>query len=128
MINIVRTNQEDRDFTGLVRLLDAELANVDGDDHAFYSQFNKIDRIRYVVVAYEDNLPVGCGAIKEFDRETTEVKRMYVATGCRNKGIATRILLNLKAGRANYLIRSVYLRRGRGSRMQSGSTKRTAMN
>jgi putative acetyltransferase len=96
MIALKRTNSEDRDFIGLVKFLDAELAIADGDDHAFYSQFNKIDKIRYVVVAYENGVPKGCGAIKEFGEDTMEVKRMYVSPENRNKGFATRILLELE--------------------------------
>jgi len=58
MINLIRTNSVNPDFIKLVKLLDEELAIVDREDHSFYSQFNKIDNIRYVVVAYEDkNLP-----------------------------------------------------------------------
>ena len=38
----------DPKFIGLVKLLDADLAIRDGADHAFYSQFNKIDKIKHV--------------------------------------------------------------------------------
>lgn len=96
MINLTRTNSEDTVFIKLVKLLDAGLALVDGDDHTFYSQFNKIDKIRYVVVAYENEKPVGCGAIKEFEPGTMEVKRMYVSPEARKKGIASKILNELE--------------------------------
>jgi GNAT superfamily N-acetyltransferase len=96
MIKLVRTDNAQRDFTELVKLLDAGLAIVDGDEHIFYSQFNGIDNIRFVVVAYDDDTPVGCGAIKEYDPDTMEVKRMYVSPERRNKGIATTILTGLE--------------------------------
>jgi GNAT superfamily N-acetyltransferase len=96
MIKLVRTNSENRDFIALVKLLDADLAIVDGKDHVFYSQFNKIDNIRYVIVAYEDEKAMGCGAIKEFDKGTMEVKRMYVSPQNRKKGIASMILSELE--------------------------------
>ena len=54
MIQLIRTDSENKDFIKLVRNLDAYLAEKDGDDHAFYSQFNKIDTIKFVVGAYED--------------------------------------------------------------------------
>ena len=88
MITLKRTNPEDPDFVGLVRMLDAELAIVDGDEHAFYSQFNKIDQIKHVVVAYQDGIALGCGAIKEYKPGVMEVKRMFVSPGARKKGIA----------------------------------------
>jgi putative acetyltransferase len=104
MINIFRTNSENHDFIRLVKLLDAYLTKIDGEDHAFYAQYNKIDKIRHIVIAYENNKPVGCGAIKEYAPEIMEVKRMYVSTECRNKGIATKILSELEnwAGEMHY--------------------------
>ena len=104
MTNLVRTSSDNDDFMSLVKSLDAELAIVDGDEHSFYSQFNKIDKIRFVVVAYNDEKPVGCGAIKEFNAEAMEVKRMYVSPDRRKIGIATKILTELEkwAGEMEY--------------------------
>jgi len=96
MIEIVRTSSENKDFTDLVKLLDADLAERDGDDHAFYHQFNNIDVIKHAVVLYENEKPLGCGAIKEFNATTMEVKRMYTSPESRGKGIATKILLELE--------------------------------
>ncbi|MBK8195131.1 MAG: GNAT family N-acetyltransferase [Lewinellaceae bacterium] len=96
MINLVRTDSFDPAFVALVKHLDAELAERDGEDHPFYAQFNKIDRIRHVVLAFMEDVPVGCGAIKEYDGHTAEVKRMYVLPGHRKTGIATGILSELE--------------------------------
>ncbi|MUP39735.1 GNAT family N-acetyltransferase [Labilibaculum euxinus] len=96
MIEIQRTNSENKDFIDLVRFLDADLAIRDGEDHAFYSQFNKLDQINYVVLAYEDGKPVGCGAIKEYEPLVMEVKRMFVLPECRGKGIASKVLQELE--------------------------------
>ena len=97
MITLRRTDSDDPDFIALVKLLDADLAIRDGADHGFYSQFNKIDKIRHAVVCYENDQPFGCGAIKAFSDEAMEVKRMYVSPEGRNKGIATRVLTELEA-------------------------------
>lgn len=91
-IDLIRTNSDNADFRELVRLLDEELQIRDGDAHPFFAQFNKIDKIRQVVVAYENNEAVGCGAIKEFAAGIAEIKRMFVKTEWRGRGIATRIL------------------------------------
>jgi GNAT superfamily N-acetyltransferase len=96
MIDLVRTDSDNKDFKSLVRLLDADLAIRDGEDHSFYSQFNKIDTIKYVVMAYENNNPVACGAIKEYGPQIMEVKRMYVLPESRKKGIASKILSQLE--------------------------------
>jgi putative acetyltransferase len=113
MIKLVRTNSEDSTFKELVKLLDSELAIVDGKDHLFYSQFNKIDKIRHVVVAYENERPAGCGAIKEFGPDIMEIKRMYVSPGVRKKGIATRILSELENWAAELSFRKCILETGK---------------
>jgi putative acetyltransferase len=96
MPTIIRTDSNNSDFIELVKLLDADLAVKDGEDHPFYAQFNKIDKIRYVVMAYENEKPLGCGAIKEYDAETMEIKRMFVLPESRNRGIAAKILAELE--------------------------------
>ena len=95
-MNTVRTNSTNQEFISLVKLLDQELAIVDGEDHAFYHQFNNIDVLKHAIVLYENNIPVGCGAIKEFDKTSAEVKRMYTLPKTRGKGIATKVLLELE--------------------------------
>jgi GNAT superfamily N-acetyltransferase len=97
MEKMVRTNSEAIDFIKLVRLLDADLAVRDGEDHAFYDQFNKIDLIKHVVVFYENGKSIGCGAIKEIEPTIMEVKRMYTLPESRGKGIASKILGELEA-------------------------------
>ena len=96
MIIPKRTTSTDKNFQTLVKELDAELKILDGEDHSFYDQFNKIDSLKYVVVAYDQDNPVGCGAIKEFAQDTMEVKRMYVPLNKRGLGIATIILTELE--------------------------------
>lgn len=92
-----RTNSEDLDFQKLVVDLDKDLAIRDGDEHSFFDQFNKITMIKYVVVVYENEKAVGCGAIKEYDQDTMEVKRMFVPLEKRGKGIASIVLKELEA-------------------------------
>ncbi|MCX6275329.1 MAG: GNAT family N-acetyltransferase [Bacteroidetes bacterium] len=96
MVSIKRTSSDDFDFRHLVKLLDADLAIRDGKDHSFFSQYNKLDSIKHVVVAYFDNLPAGCGAIKQYDDETMEVKRMFVKPEFRGKGVARAVLTELE--------------------------------
>jgi putative acetyltransferase len=96
MVNLIRSDSDDGAFIGLVKALDADLAKRDGEDHSFYSQFNKIDKIKHVVVAYENGIPTGCGAIKELSPDSMEVKRMYTLPGSRGKGIASQVLAELE--------------------------------
>jgi putative acetyltransferase len=96
MTKYVRTDSGNVDFRELVRFLDADLAIRDGDEHAFYAQFNKIAMLQYVVVAYKDDVAIGCGAIKEYGSDTVEVKRMFVPENLRGKGIASGVLQQLE--------------------------------
>ena len=96
MLELIRTTSENPDFIELVKLLDADLAQRDGNEHSFYAQFNKIDKIKHVIVAYEDGKAIGCGTIKQFSSGTMEIKRMYTLPGQRGKGVASSILNELE--------------------------------
>jgi len=95
-ITIIRTDSTNPDFIELVKHLDADLAVRDGDEHAFYHQFNKIDMIKHVVVLYDDTVPLSCGAIKESMPGSMEVKRMYTVPSARGKGLAAKVLAALE--------------------------------
>jgi putative acetyltransferase len=97
MIRIARTNSADRDFIELVKQLDAYLAKIDGEAHPFYAQYNKMDTIKYVVIAYQNEQPVACGAIREYAPNIMEVKRMYTLPKSRGQGFANRVLHELEA-------------------------------
>lgn len=96
MLHLIRTDSDHPDFRALVRLLDQDLHVRDGAEHAFYAQFNKVDAIRHVVVAYLDAEPVGCGAFKPFEADAVEIKRMFVQPGHRGRGIAQAVLTELE--------------------------------
>ena len=96
MIQLKRTNSDDETFQLLVKELDKELAVRDGNEHAFYAQYNKLNLIKHAVVAYLGETPVGCGAIKEYSPEVMEVKRMYVPLAHRGQGIASLVLKELE--------------------------------
>lgn len=96
MTRLTRTDSDDIHFIDLAKLLDAELAAIDGDEHAFYAQLNKTDKIKHVIVAYENEKPISCGAIREYSPIATEVKRMYTLHEYRGKGIATKVLHELE--------------------------------
>lgn len=110
---LIRTNSYNKDFIELVKQLDADLAKRDGDEHAFYHQFNKIDMIKHVVVLYEDDTPVSCGAIKESMPGSMEVKRMYTVPAARGKGLAGKVLAELEKWAAALHYNSCVLETGK---------------
>jgi GNAT superfamily N-acetyltransferase len=113
MAIIQRTDSSSNDFKELVKLLDADLRVKDGDDHAFYNQFNKIDAIKQVIVAYDEAIAVGCGAFKPYSEQAVEIKRMFVLPDFRGRGIAQQILKELEKWAAEMGYRSSVLETGK---------------
>lgn len=113
MITTIRTNSENEDFRMLVAHLDADLALRDGSDHAFYAQFNKVDMISHVVIAYADKKPVGCGALKYLSADSMEVKRMYTSPENRGKGVASLVLKELEKWASELSYRKCLLETGK---------------
>lgn len=96
-MKLIRTDNSSEDFRALVSLLDAHLAVTDEDEHDFYHQYNGLDEIKYVVMAYDGNTPVACGAVKHYDKQRVEVKRMFTSEDYRGQGIAVQVLDDLEA-------------------------------
>jgi GNAT superfamily N-acetyltransferase len=96
MLTLKRTTSDNEDFGHLVLQLDAYLRILDGEDHAFYAQYNKSNLLKNALVCYEDGKVVGIGAYKEFEPNEAEMKRMYTLPEYRGKGIAKAILTELE--------------------------------
>ena len=96
MFLLQRTDSYNVYFRELVAMLDTFLAERDGKDHAFYAQFNKLDNIKNTIVCFDDNEAIGCGAFKQYDETTVEIKRMFVKPSYRAKGAATEVLQELE--------------------------------
>lgn len=97
MVNLVRANSENNDFINLVKDLDAYLKITDGDEHDFYNQYNNIDVLKHVVIAYNSNkAPIACGAFKALSDSTVEIKRMFTKPEARGNGSATLVLAELE--------------------------------
>jgi len=92
MISVKRTHSDDTDFQELVYLLDKDLAERNGEKNDFFAKYNRLDRIKHVVIIYKDNYAVGCGAMKSYDQTTMEIKRMFVKIDNRGEGLAGRVL------------------------------------
>ncbi|MEC3907594.1 GNAT family N-acetyltransferase [Tamlana sp. 2201CG12-4] len=113
MIKLIRTNSDHQDFIKLVQSLNDYLKVTDGDEHEFYNQYNNIDVLKHVVVAYYNNIPAGCGAFKKFNTETVEIKRMYTVVELRGKGIASQIIKELEHWAQELLYKSCVLETGK---------------
>jgi len=96
MVRLINTDSTNDDFRLLVALLDEELRVRDGDDHPFFAQFNTLDKIKLVILAFSDDRAVGCGACRPYADDTIEIKRMFVDSRFRGRGIASMVLSGLE--------------------------------
>jgi GNAT superfamily N-acetyltransferase len=110
---LVKVTEISIDARKALRGLSEYLAEKDGIEHAFYAHYNKIDKIKFVVIAYTDNIPVSCGAIKHYQPGIAEIKRMYTLLEYRGKGIATRVLIELEAWAAEMNYKKCILETGK---------------
>ncbi|MFT4224548.1 GNAT family N-acetyltransferase [Dysgonomonas sp.] len=95
-MTIERTDSGNSNFVMLTQLLDSELDERDNAAHTVCKQYNKSDTIKYVVLAYDTDKAVGCGAIRKYSEDTIEIKRMFVLDEYRKKGVASCILNELE--------------------------------
>lgn len=95
-IEVERTNSENEDFRKLVFELEDHLTWADEKAHSECKQYNKLESIKHVIVVYIDKKAIGCGAIRKYDQDTIEVKRMFVSKNTREKGVGTKILIELE--------------------------------
>ena len=93
-MNYKRTNGKDKDFIENCRLLDMDLDRRVGRaiKRDKYKKYNQLDEIQEAIVVYEDNKPVGGGAIRRYDDENVELKRVFVHTEYQGRGIGGRLV------------------------------------
>ena len=53
---------------------------------------NQLDEIKEAIVVYEGKRVIGGGAIRRYDDETIELKRVFVHTEYQGRGIGSRIV------------------------------------
>ena len=111
-LNLKRTDSDNPDFRSLITSLDKDLERRYGAQQGFFNQFNKLDKIKNVVIAYLDGTPVGCGALRAYSDTDIEVKRMFVADEHRGKGIAIQVLNELEAWAGELQFKSCILETG----------------
>jgi putative acetyltransferase len=113
MIIIRNVSAHDSDLNLLIGRLDQDLLQRYPADEIFSLDFNDpdIDRIHFAV-AYDEALPVGCGAIRPIDADTVELKRFYVEPAFRRRGIAAQLLASLETAARQFRARSVKLEAG----------------
>lgn len=97
MNKIVRTDSNNADFKKLVVELDKDLRSRYNELQNVYDQYNAVPDLPTVVIAYDNDAPVGCGCFKPFDDASVEIKRMFVTEIKRGTGVASFIIHELES-------------------------------
>ncbi len=92
------TDGNDSRFIELCRQLDLFLTKMIGCEkqETQYAQYNTLADIHDVVLIMEGDEAVGCGAIKQYDAHTMEMKRVFVKDEYRHHGYGRIIIKALE--------------------------------
>lgn len=106
VVKVVKTTSENSDFLSLIKTFDEYLWERYPELKTNYWGNNIIELNKNVVVIYLDEKAVACGCFKKYDKNTIEIKRMFVSPEARGLGLAQRVLqeLELWAKQFNYSV------------------------
>lgn len=93
-MKFIYTDGFNQDFIKLCRLLDDYLNKIVGgeENRAQYIPYNTLEDIHDVVIASEDNNPIGCASFKFYATGTAEVKRVFIKKEYCVKGISKHLM------------------------------------
>lgn len=94
LMDFNRTDGKNKDFIENCRLLDMDLDRRVGKKikRDKYKKYNQLDEIKEAIVVYKDHKPIGAGAIRRYDDENVELKRVFVHTEYQGRGIGSRLV------------------------------------
>ena len=103
MISVLKAPVDSLEAIELMRELSATLLQITGRTGESGFRAEDMDHLRAVfAVAYMDERPAGCGAIRELEGDTAELKRMYAREKSRGVGKHLLEFLEGEAARLGY--------------------------
>ena len=93
-MQFVYTNGGNSDFIELCHSLDNFLNELVGgeENRSEYIPYNQLDDIHDVIVAYDNDIPVGIASFKKYDDECAEVKRVFIKQEYRGRGTSNKLM------------------------------------
>lgn len=91
-MEIRKVGPESQDFRTLAAELDAYYFSLVGDIQHRYAEVNRPENMNGLAVVYDAGAPVACGAWKQVDEKTAEIKRIYVRPAYRRRHVASRLI------------------------------------
>lgn len=92
VIEVVKITSENPDFVFLIETFDTFLWERYPELKKDYWGNNLIEFNPNVIIVYLDKKPVGCGCFKKYNKDTAELKRMFVSPEARGLGLAQLII------------------------------------
>lgn len=88
------TDGADKAFENFYRITEEYYSEIVGglQNRASFVPYNIITDIKDVLIAYDDNQPIGCASFKEYSRYDAEIKRVWVQPEYRCKHIASKMM------------------------------------
>ncbi len=84
------------DYLMLAQKLDEYYFTLVGDVQLRYAEANRPENMVCLIVAYDNEIPIGCGCWKRVNQTTAEVKRIFVMPEYRRQGVASAIIRKLE--------------------------------
>ena len=100
---------QSRDFRELAAKLDAYYFTLVGDIQLRYAAPNRPENMTALAVAYEEDVPIACGAWKRLEDGKAELKRLFVLPEFRRRGVARAMIAVLEADAAQNGMRQMIL-------------------
>ena len=90
------TNEKDERFIELTKELDNEYFQLHGEEVLKYQDYNDLKDSHIVLLALNWGKPIACASFRVFDKDTIEIRRVYVKKRYRRKGIAYKLIKQLE--------------------------------
>ena len=120
VVTLHEVESNNTDLLYLISKLDQYLYERYPSDEVYVIDFSDPDISKTIfVVAYDNEMPIGCGAIRPLDEVTVELKRFFVEPDYRKQGIAGMIL--------NYLHEKAYSLAFSTIRLETGAQQPEAI-
>jgi putative acetyltransferase len=87
-IKITRTDTLDSKIKELIKELDEELRGHYGDAQDSYTPHNDVSKGFSAILIEQNEEPIGCGAFKQYNETSGELKRIFIKHKARGQGIS----------------------------------------